>query len=93
MATLIIGIIMVVLSLILMIYLGIKTDESLDTNWLFCWLAWVVLFFGMVSIVCYSSNRPYHTKNHNVRTEIRQEYVNGREISADTIYYFTPKKK
>lgn len=27
-----------------------------------------------------------------VKTEIRQEFLNGQEISRDTVYIFTPKK-
>ena len=35
----------------------------------------------------------FHSKNVTLKTEVRQEYLNGQEISVDTVYIFTPKKK
>ena len=35
----------------------------------------------------------YSLKEYSVKTELRQEIVNGQEISRDTVYIFTPKKK
>jgi len=35
----------------------------------------------------------FHSTDFNLRTEIRTEYIDSTEVSRDTVYIFTPKKK
>lgn len=80
------------------IHFGIKYTED---EKLFKGL--ILLLSGIICIACamtftgisISIQIPpkVHSEKFNLKTEIRQEILNGKEISRDTIYIFTPKKK
>ena len=54
-----------------------------------------IFFIGTILLtICAIQEIPFpvHSRKTNVRTEIRQEIINGKEVSTDTVYIFTPKK-
>jgi membrane protein YdbS with pleckstrin-like domain len=70
----------------------IREDEaafSASTMFFICgMLACIVL-----DLVIPHGQRKLRASNYQVKTEIQVKSVNGKEISRDTVYIFTPKKK
>ena len=75
---------------------GIYRNEKDSSNW------WILLI--VAGIVAFSvgvpltgafiereNPTPVKSSEFEVKTEIRQEFLNGQEISRDTVYIFTPK--
>jgi len=84
------GIILIILSLLCLIYIIFKRDEYEKALWAILFTLFIC--FGILMIVIGTPTR-FYLKNNNLNIEVRQEIVNGQEISIDTIYIFTPKKK
>jgi hypothetical protein len=62
------------------------------------WTSIFLFLFTVSSIFCiytltFTTKQEIKAKRFNFKTEIRQEFLNGQEISRDTVYVFTPKKK
>jgi len=87
------GIIMLVVGILGFMVMAIYYDD--DERVGIYWLLGVIAVFGLAIVI---TSGPDHTsdyslKEYNLKTEVRQEYLNGQEISVDTVYIFTPKKK
>jgi len=88
MANLIIGLILIAASSVIYIIKTLKDDDDLD--WRLPTL-WLCAIWGGLFISLWRTIEPKHTEKFTVRTEVRQEYVNGQEVLIDTIYYFERK--
>jgi hypothetical protein len=87
----ILGFILIVLSLTLICFWQIK--EKTGKIWAYCYITWLMGFLGILFISGFVASKPMHAKDVKLTTEIRQELLNGKIISTDTIYKFTLKKK
>ena len=56
-------------------------------------LVFVVSGFFMFGYYTKRDTGVFSSSNFHIKIKVRQEIVNGQEISIDTIYIFTPKKK
>lgn len=72
--------------------IAIYNDEAGATAWCAflacCFAACIILDIAMPHGV-----RKLHTTNFEVSTRIETKMLNGKEISRDTVYIFTPRKK
>ena len=69
----------------------------------FKWYLLLLLIYGMfatpIGFVCAGAaiieENPdkIHSMDFDLKTEIHTEYIDSTEVSRDTIYIFTPKKK
>jgi len=70
-----------------------NTDPNLNSV---CHLA-IALTFTIVGFFLFGFNLGnknfFSSSDYVLKIEVRQEYLNGQEISVDTVYIFTPKKK
>ena len=88
---LVLGIILIVVSFTLVCIWMAK--EKKGNIGMYCYLIWLMPFWGTYFVLEYALLIPIHSKEKTLTTEIRQELLNGKVISTDTIYKFTPKKK
>jgi Mn2+/Fe2+ NRAMP family transporter len=91
MTTLIIGIILFLISAFF--YFFVLLSEKDGMKIIKIMLMYFCGIMGVILIVEFSYKSPKHSKEYSLKTEIKQEFINGNLISTDTIYYFTPKKK
>jgi hypothetical protein len=64
------------------------------------WMILLILSLAMISggymfegrFIQKSNPVDVHSNRFNLKTEIRCEVINGKEVSRDTVYIFTPKK-
>ncbi len=91
---LIIGITLLVFAFIVFIFFIINDK---DTDGFLLGLLFTIFFIlGVAFIIAHADRdgpQTKSTKDFSLKTEIRQEFLNGKEISRDTVYIFTPKKK
>lgn len=86
------GIILLILSIGGIIVLGI-IDE--DENALIKWMLGIVSLFGVFLIfagVVKKDPIKKSMKDYSLKIETVSTIVNGKEVSRDTVYIFTPKK-
>ena len=76
--------------------IGVAVDKSTDKE---RWLAvigtvivWASALLFMIGQNNYSTQEVRST-NFKIKTEVRLKITNGKEISRDTVYIFTPRKK
>ena len=89
---LVFGIVLCVISVIATILLSATDDEYTPLSW----SAGMVLLFSVFIIISAATKddpTEKSLKDNTLKVEVRQEIVNGQEVSTDTIYIFTPKKK
>ena len=91
---LVFGIIFTIICIIIIIVLGIYSD-NLDDVIATCVLT-IGAILGILIILAYlteASPDRKSLKENTLKTEIQVKYLDGQEVSRDTIYIFTPKKK
>lgn len=59
----------------------------------FCTIMFCISF--VISVAYWTQNAPreHNLKDYSLKTEVRANIINGKEVSRDTVYIFTPKKK
>ncbi len=87
MVKVIIGLILIIVAIVIASY-NIKKDK-VDSFLLdvVCLLS----LLGMNLLWGYVYDTPKHSKNYIIKTEIHQQYVDGKEIETDTVYIFKKK--
>ena len=70
-----------------------NTDPNLKSvSRLFVALVFTVVGFFMFGFNL-KTEKSFSSSDYVLKTEVRQKIINGQEISTDTVYIFTPKKK
>ena len=91
---LVVGIILTLLGIVgLVLLIAIRGDENEDAGFfvILTFILWIGFGFLIVAPSKGESTEK-SLKDNTLSIEIRQEIINGQEISRDTIYIFTPKK-
>lgn len=86
------GVVLVLISVFGLFIIAMVTEDDMATIY---WALGIMTTIGMVIIMTNLPNRTidYSLKEYNVEIEVQQKIINGQEISIDTVYIFTPKKK
>lgn len=86
------GVVLVLISVFGLFIIAMVTEDDMATIY---WALGIMTTIGMVIIMTNLPNRTidYSLKEYNVEIEVQQKIINGQEISTDTVYIFTPKKK
>jgi hypothetical protein len=87
----ILGFVLIALSVTLVCIWTLK--ERVGRVGYYSYFIYITTALGCIFVYNYIGARPIHSKDKKLTIEIRQELLNGKIISTDTIYKFTPKKK
>ena len=74
------------------LFILMGNNKRKDNLLLFGALLFWIGSYSFGSLVIYYVAPVQHSKKVTLKTEIRQEIVNGEEVSIDTVYIFTRKK-